>query len=314
MNSFSQFQAVGLAITGYTLWVFADASLKAAGASGLPAYEVIGLVGLVEVLILFAYALVTRNPAGLWPRQPGRQLLRSFLDLANNLCVVIAVRHLPLALFYILVFLAPMVTTLLAAVFLREGLEWKQGLAIFTGFVGVIVAVNPFGMAHPGSWVGYLACMVCVAAFSANMVWSRVLTQTETPQSLTFFSGLVMTIVGAAGCLFYARPVTPHFEFILAGTSLFCVLGSTCFFLALKNASAATVSQYHYSQLLTGSLVAYVFWHEKLTVAMLLGSVLIIVSGVYTAARSYGHDRRSATLNLAPEPAPSLAFRELAEK
>ena len=65
--------------------------------------------------------------------------------MANNVCVVIALRHLTLTLFYILVFTAPMVIALLSAVFLREGLPWRKGLAIVAGFAGVVIAVDPWG-------------------------------------------------------------------------------------------------------------------------------------------------------------------------
>ena len=97
--------------------------------------------------------------------------------------VVIALRHLTLAMFYILVFLSPMVTTLLAAGLLGERLEWRKGVAIVIGFMGVAVAVSPLftaqGGAAAGDWMGVLATMVCVASFSTNMVWSRRMTQTE---------------------------------------------------------------------------------------------------------------------------------------
>ncbi len=83
---------------------------------------------------------------------------------------------------------------------------------------------------------------------------------------------------------------------MLAATGLFCVVGSVCFFAALKHASAATVSQYHYSQLLTGAFIGYLLWHEKPTVAMLLGAVLIIASGCYTAARSYRRNEPAAAV------------------
>ena len=196
----TQFGAVGLALAGYTLWVLADASLKLAGTSAGPAYELTGLVGLWMVGLLAVRALWRRDVRALWPRHPGRQMARSLLDVANTLCVVIALRHLTLAMFYILVFSSPMVITLLAAGFLGERLEWRKGVAILVGFAGVAVAVSPLMMGHAvGDWVGVLATTVCVASFSTNMVWSRRMTQTETPESLTFFSGAVIAVVGLSG-------------------------------------------------------------------------------------------------------------------
>ncbi len=287
LKAVTQLEAVGLALAGYTLWVFADTSFKLAGASNLPAYEVAAGVGLATVLLLLARALYTRNLRALRPVRLVPQLLRSCLDLANTLCVVVALRHLPLALFYILVFFAPLVTTLLEAVFLHEPLDGRKACAIVIGLLGVIVAVNSFGLDHRGDWTGYLACLVCVAAFSVNMVWSRVMTQTESPESLTFCSGLLTTGVGALAMLGHAAPIHARLGTILAATGLFCLVGSLCFFAALKHASAATVSQFHYSQLLTGALIGYLIWHERLSASMLVGAVLIIGSGGYTAARAY---------------------------
>jgi drug/metabolite transporter (DMT)-like permease len=197
---------------------------------------------------------------------------------------VVALRHLSLTLFYILVFMAPMVTTILAALFLQERLKWRKVLAILAGFVGVVVAVDPFSSARQGDWIGYAACMMCVACFSVNMVWSRVMTQTEKPESLTFFSGLVMALVGFGFMAWHAEPLTARLAAVLAAMGLFCVFGSICFFIALKHTSAANVSQYHYTQLLSGALISYLIWHEKPGIPMLIGGVLIVGSGLYIAA------------------------------
>ncbi len=279
----SDFEAIGLALAGFTLWVLADSTIKLIGKSALPAYEVIAFLGLCIVACLTAYATIRGEVRLLRPRHPRLQTVRSCLDLGNNLCVVVALRHVPLTLFYILVFTSPMVITILAAIFLREGIEFRRGLAIIAGFAGVVIAVNPFGSSRPGDWIGYGACTVCVLCFSVNMVWSRVLTRTETPESLTLFSGIVMVIAGSSAMLWRAEPLTAHLLGALSATGLFCALGSICFFVALKHTSAANVSQYHYTQLVTGALIAYLVWHELPSPSMVIGGCLILASGLYIA-------------------------------
>lgn len=275
--------AIGFAVAGFTLWVLADTTIKLVGRSRLPAYEMVGFLGLFIAGFLAMHGVARGELRALWPRNVTGQLVRSLLDLGNNWCVVVALRHLSLTLFYILVFLAPMVTTILSAVFLRESLTWRKGLAIVAGFAGVVVAVDPFGSARQGDWTGYAACMVCVACFSVNMVWSRVMTQTETPESLTFFSGVVMTAAGFGLMLWHAAPLTLPLTGGLCAMGLFCALGTTCFFVALQHTTAATVSQYHYTQLLTGALAAYLVWHTRPTISMVLGGLLIFAAGFYIA-------------------------------
>lgn len=281
--SVSHLGAIGFALAGFTFWVLTDTTIKLVGPSGLPAYEVVAFLGLFIAAFMVLHAVVRRQVRQLWPHHLPRQLVRSVLDLGNNLGVVIALRHLSLVLFYILVFMAPMVTTILSAIFLRERLTARKSLAILIGFAGVVIAVDPLGAGRHADWAGYAACLLCVACFSVNMVWSRVLTQTETPESLTFFSGLVMAVAGFALMVGHAAPVTLGLGGLLVAMGLFCALGTLCFFIALRHTSAANVAQYHYTQLVTGALMAYLVWHQKPTLSMLVGGILIAGSGLSIA-------------------------------
>jgi drug/metabolite transporter (DMT)-like permease len=284
----SDLGAIGFALAGFTFWVLTDTSVKLVGQSGLPAYEMVAFLGLFMAISMGVYGLATGQARKLKPHRLDLQLLRACLDMANNICVVVALRHLTLTLFYILVFMAPMVISLLSAVFLREGLGWRRGLAIVAGFAGVVVAVHPWTVlengAHEGDWIGYSACAVCVSCFSVNMVWSRVLTRTEAPESLALFSGMVTAAAGFGLMLFvHAERVTPLLWVGLAAMGLFCALGSLCFYTAVKHTSAANVSQYHYTQLITGTLVSYLIWRTTPGVYVLAGGALILASGLYIA-------------------------------
>ena len=284
----SHLGAIGLAVSGFTFWVLADTVIKILGRSILPAYEIIGFLGLFVCGFLAIYAGVRREIRMLWPTQLGRQVVRSCLDLTNNLCVVVALRHVSLTLFYILIFLAPLCITFLAALFLHEKIGTRRALAILVGFAGVVIAVNPFGSARQGDWIGFAACMVCVCCFSVNMVWSRLLTRTETPESMAFLSGVVMAAAGAAGMLWHAAPLNGMMFGGLLAMGAFCAAGSICFFVALKHTSASTVSQYHYTQLVTGALLTYLVWRQLPTIWMVMGGALIVVAGLYIAVLGRG--------------------------
>jgi drug/metabolite transporter (DMT)-like permease len=282
----SDLGAIGFALAGFTFWVLTDTSIKLVGQSGLPAYEMVAFLGMFMAMFLTLYALARGQVQVLLPKRLSLQLGRACLDMATNICVVIALRHLTLTLFYILVFMAPLVIALLSAVFLHEGLPWRKGAAIVAGFAGVVVAVHPWGSTHEGDWMGYAACGVCVVCFSVNMVWSRVLTRTEHPESLAFFSGIVTAAAGFALMPWHAAPLTPLLLGGMFAMGLFCALGTVCFYIAVKHTSAANVSQYHYTQLITGTLVSYLIWRNKPGLSVLLGGVLILASGLYIAVKA----------------------------
>ena len=276
--------AIGFALAGFTAWVFTDTFTKLVGESGLPAYEMVAFLGLFMAILMGVYGVVTGQLSRLRPHKLHLQIGRACLDMGNNLCVVIALRHLTLTLFYILIFMAPMLTALLSTVFLREGLSWKRSLAIAAGFTGVIIAVHPWQSDGASDWVGIGACMVCVVCFSTNMVWSRVLTRTETPESLALFSGLVTAVAGFALMFFvHAQPLSLKLAGGLVAMAFTCVMGVLCFYTAVKHTPAANVAQYHYTQLITGTLVTYLIWHKAPGLYLILGGVLILGSGLYIA-------------------------------
>jgi drug/metabolite transporter (DMT)-like permease len=109
----TELAAIGFALAGFTFWVLADTSMKVAGQSTLPAYEMAAFLGLFMALLVAVYALGWREAGVLRPRRLSRQVARASLDLGNTMGAVIALRHMTLTLFYILVFTAPMVIALL---------------------------------------------------------------------------------------------------------------------------------------------------------------------------------------------------------
>jgi drug/metabolite transporter (DMT)-like permease len=152
----SDLTAIFFAVFGFTCWVLGDSCIKWIGQFGLPPEEIVAFMGLFMALTLTVQAAVRRNLGNLRPRSVARQGLRALLDTANNLCVVIALRHLSLTMFYILVFTSPLTIALLSAIFLGERMTTKKAVALVAGFCGVVIAYSLLltreNMAPCGSW------------------------------------------------------------------------------------------------------------------------------------------------------------------
>ncbi len=294
----SDLTAILFAIFGFTCWVLGDSCIKWMGQSGPPPQEIVAFMGCFMALTLILQAAVRRNFGNLRPRSVVRQALRALLDMTCNISVVIALRHLSLTTFYILIFTSPILISLLSAGFLGERVTPRKAVALLVGFGGVVIAVAPSSHAQRIDLIGLASCMVCVVCFSVNMVWSRVLTRTEPPESLAFCSGLVTAVAGLLFTSLHPRPLTPTLWLTLGMMGVFCAAGTLSFYFAVKHTSASNVSQYHYTQLLTGALVSYLVWHEKPGLPMLVGGSLIIGSGLLIAL---------ATRNDQPALRPAVA-------
>jgi drug/metabolite transporter (DMT)-like permease len=282
----SHLPAIGFAVAGFTFWVFGDTLMKIAGDANLPPYEVVAFLCLFGAIMMTAKGAAQGNVAALWPRRPGRQVARILLGLGCSMANTVALKHLPLTLFYAAVFTAPMIIAALAALFLRERFTAAQTAAIMAGFAGVVVAINPFSDLNEGDWTGYAAVFVSVLCFSASAVWLRVITQSETADSIAFFSA----VVGAALCggltAWHAVPVSPATLALLFAMAVFTLLGQLCNFTALRLTTAATVSQFHYTQIVAGSLLGFLIWREVPALHTVIGAAIIIASGFYIAARA----------------------------
>jgi drug/metabolite transporter (DMT)-like permease len=279
----SDLKAIFFAVFGFTCGVLGDSCIKWIGQYGLSPEEIVAFMGFFMALTIAVQAGVRHSLGNLRPRSVVRQVLRAFLDMTNNICVVIALRHLSLTMFYILVFTSPLVISILSAAFLGERITLKKTVALLVGFCGVVIAVAPWGHTQRIDLIGLVSCLVCVACFSVNMVWSRVLTRTEPPESLAFCSGLVTAMAGLALTSLHPQPLTSALWLALGMMGIFCAAGTLSFYVAVKNTSASNVSQFHYTQLVTGALISDIIWHDKPGLPMLAGGSLIIGSGLLIA-------------------------------
>lgn len=289
----AQMQAIGFALAGFFFWVGADTCMKFAANTHLPAYEVIGFLGLFTTVLMGVKAASQKKIKALWPRKPRNQLLMASLLLICNYANVFALKHLSLTMFYVTVFMAPFMIALLAARLLNEKMSIAKWAAIMAGFAGVVIAVDPFNsLGNGGDLIGYAAALASTTAFSVSTVLLRVLTQSESSDSLAFFTGFVQAIFGLLLMAWHAEPLTVGTMLTLMLMAGFCVAGNLCNFGALRLTHAATVAQFHYSQIVGGILLGYLIWHDVPTHQTLLGAAIIIASGLYIAA----HTRRKENM------------------
>ena len=73
-TSYSEFEAIGFALAGFTCWVLADSIIKMVGSSQLPAYEAVAFLGLFVIAFLLLHG---------WVAQPGKVSLAEAAQAAD---------------------------------------------------------------------------------------------------------------------------------------------------------------------------------------------------------------------------------------
>ena len=76
-------------------------------------------------------------------KKPTLQITRSILSIIESGCFVLSFRYLSLADAHSIASLTPVIVVALSALILREKVNLKTWIAIFIGFVGVLIIMRP---------------------------------------------------------------------------------------------------------------------------------------------------------------------------
>ncbi|MBI3516399.1 MAG: EamA family transporter [Proteobacteria bacterium] len=113
------------------------------------------------------------------------QLTRAGLFVISSILFVTSLSYLPLPLVTSLTFVSPIFMTVLAIPLLGERVSWQTWCAVFAGFAGVVIAIDPSGSAW--SWA---ALLPVIGAFCGALrdILTRHMSARESSASIMFFS------------------------------------------------------------------------------------------------------------------------------
>jgi drug/metabolite transporter (DMT)-like permease len=195
---------------------------------------------------------------------------------------------MPLILYYIIVLTGPLVVAALVSCLKHEKLTLVKIICLLAGFCGVMIAIAPRGFgggAGHNEWIGYLAAMAATFCFAAYSVTTRKISATDSALSIQFCNSMTVGIAGLIGCFGKSVPVMGALA-VLCGAGLLNIISNLIYNKALASTTATNVAQLHYTQIVTGAIVGFLVWHEQPTASVVAGSLLIVGSGLWVAARA----------------------------
>ena len=211
-------------------------------------------------------------------------LFRVLAISLTGFCAFFSFSALPLAQTYALLFLTPILITALSIPVLGETVGLHRWCAIITGFVGVLVVLEPNSTVLN---VGHFACLGAVLASATNALITRKIGQREkTPVMLIYpliGNFLIMGII----LPFVYKPMPLAHLGAIALVSLLGFLAMFCITLAFKEASAGIVAPMQYSQIIWAGIFGSVFFSQDISWAFVVGAFLIVSSGLYIVQREW---------------------------
>ncbi len=206
------------------------------------------------------------------------QLLRSILSIIESGCFILSFRYLSLADAHSIASLTPVLVVALSALILREKVSLKIWIAIFIGFVGVLIIMRP-GL----SIFDTKSLIPLAGAFflSIYQIVTRKVSEKDSNETSLFFTSIVgIILVGIIGFNFWQPLMEYSFLFFVAMGFLFS-LGLYFQIIALSMSRAGIIQPFHYTLIFWAIILGYIFYDDFPDTPTLIGAFIITISGIY---------------------------------
>lgn len=297
-------RGVMLALSGFAIYATHDAIIKHLGGSYSP-------FQIVFFSVLFGFPLITfmmmrdAEPGHLRPVHPWWTAVRTLASVVVAGTAFYAFSAIPLAQVYAILFATPLLVTLLSIPLLGERVGIHRGLAVIVGLAGVIVVLQPTNTALT---LGHVAALVAAVGSAVASVIMRKIGREERAVVMLLYPMAANFIVMGAAMPFVYEPMPGRDLALLALIAALALTATNFMVLAYRSAPAAIIAPMQYSQIIWASAFGALFFDEALEWATLLGTLIIVGSGLYIVFREDRGGRSATTPVLQTRtrmPAPS---------
>jgi drug/metabolite transporter (DMT)-like permease len=172
-----------------------------------------------------------------------------------------------------------------AALLFGETVGWRRWSAVVLGLIGVLIILQP---GADGFSVLSLLAVIGMLGFAGRDLASRAAPASLSTLQLGFYGFLPIIAVGLCYRIWEQAPFllpTPTTALYLLGAILAGTAAYGCLMKAMRTGDVSAVTPFRYTRLIFGVTLGVVFFGESLTAPTLLGSGLIVLSGLFILAR-----------------------------
>ena len=211
------------------------------------------------------------NPAVIW---------RNVGDLIAMNSMFLALVYVPLSTIGAVIQAVPLMVTAAAALFLGEKVGLKRVSAIFIGFLGTLLIIQP-----GATTFDITATLVLIAAIGMALrdIATKLVRENFSTLLLSFYSCFLFIFSGSILLIIKGDPSVPGLENIFILTAMI-VAGCLGFFFmteAVRLGDMSVVIPFRYTRLLFSMAAGILILGEQVNAIMLIGSALTILSGLY---------------------------------
>lgn len=265
-----------------------DVAAKALGAEGYAIVEVVWArfffnAVLVLPVLYLRRPQVFRGPEAFYrPRKPAWQMIRVVALLGSTWFFFSALKTLPLAEALAIYFVYPFMVTALAGPLLDEHVGPRRWLAVGVGFLGTLIIIRPGFEALPGGTYYLFAGALCFAVYN---IYTRKLTAVAGTGEILAFQSLGGTLIMTIALPFFWTTPDLRALGLFAVMGLASAVGHGLLIRAYHYAPASFLAPFSYFEIVSASILGFVFFGNFPDRLTWLGIGVIVACGVYIALR-----------------------------
>lgn len=272
-------------ITSMAFFAVEDSLIKFV-TSTIPIGQILIMFGLGGALIFLLVAHFKNEKIMLRDMLLLPMYVRALFEIIGRLFYVLAISLIPLSTATVIIQATPIVVVAGAAIIFGEKVGWRRWTAILLGLFGVIVIIQP--TAESFSFLSILA-LIGMIGFAGRDLASRA-----APENLSvFILGLHGFIALAFSGLIYTIWDDANFVMIdidtigfMVGAVVFGVAAYSCLMKAMRTGDVSAVTPFRYTRLIFGVSLGVFFFNESLNYSTVLGTILIVISGLFILSRN----------------------------
>lgn len=223
--------------------------------------------------------------------RPGIQLARGALLASSTFLYFMSLTVLPLANAAAIGFVLPLFVAALAVPMLGERLDLARALAIVAGLAGALIIVRPGSDVFTPYALLPIGMAVCNALYQ---VLTRKIAGSEHPLTSLVWGALVGAVLMSAAAPFYFQMPAVGWHWVLLAVVGVCAsVGHYLLIRAYEFANATLLAPYTYTALVWALLLGFLLFGQLPDAWAVTGMAIIVLSGLFLAARQRLAVRRS---------------------
>ena len=243
-----------------------------------PIGEVLFMRTLIALITLSVFILPTIGFRVYRTTKFRAHAMRAGSQGVSQAMLLVAFSLMPLAGATAIMFSSPIFATLASAYFLHEKVGPTRWGVLLVGFLGVLVIANP---GTDTFQVGALFALGNAVLFGTVVAGVRGMTSTESANTLIMYQLTLLTAAYALSLPFGFVMPTGFDALIMLVSGLGNGGAQYLWTRAIHLAPTSAVVPFQYLQLVWAIFLGYAIWGDLPTVALLLGSAIVICSGLF---------------------------------